>query len=120
MRGIEGMKRIAALAALCAGFSGLLPAPAAAQFFGWMGYRPFEYGFQDDAPLSGGAIRGILQRQGYRLTGPLQRNGDVILADVSDGRGRQLRLIVDMYEGRVLQRFLSAEPRPPRSARSQP
>ena len=114
MGGIVGVKRAALLGGVGAAL--FAAAPASAQVFGWWGYQPFEYRYrvEENTPLSGGEVRGLLARQGYRLSGPLQRNGDVLLADVADRSGRQLRLIVDRYDGRVLQRFLNAEPRPPR------
>ena len=92
-------------------------APARAQFFAGWGYQRF----QIEDGLSPGEIRASLADQGYRLVGPLRRNGRVVLADVTDRRGRSLRLIVDPFEGEILQRFLSAGPqRPGRVARAEP
>ena len=85
-------------------------APASAQMFGWWGYQPFE----TQESLTPGEVRRDLQRRGYRVTGPLIRNGRVLLADVVDGRGRSLRLIVDPVEGEILQRFVNVDPTPRR------
>ena len=105
---VHSIAKVAAVAALAGGICSFgFAAPARAQLFGWYGYQPFEY--RED--LSAGEVRGVLQRQGYRLTGPLMRNGRVLLADVVDPRGRSLRLIVDPGEGRILQRFVNADPR---------
>ena len=105
-------KGAAAALALASGISAFA-APAQAQFFaGWGSQR-----FQIEDGLSPGEIRASLADQGYRLLGPLRRNGRVLLADVTDRRGRSLRLIVDPFEGEILQRFLKAEPR---SARNVP
>ncbi len=90
------------LAAVCC-----VTSPARAQLFGWWGYQPFEI----SSPLAQGEIRRNLAQQGYRLVAPMQRNGRVLVADVTDGRGRALRLIVDRYDGRVVQRFINASSR---------
>ena len=103
-------KGAAAALALASGISAFA-APAQAQFFaGWGSQR-----FQIEDGLSPGEIRASLADQGYRLLGPLRRNGRVLLADVTDRRGRSLRLIVDPFEGEILQRFLKAEPGPARN-----
>ncbi len=116
MTGLADLKqcaiKAAAIAATAAGFAVFDAAPAQAQLFGWWGHQPFAY--RD--VMTPGEIRRDLARQGYRMNGPLQRNGRVILADVVDGRGRQLRLIVDPVEGAILQRFVNVEPRPQRGA----
>lgn len=101
-----------AAAALAAGLLILAAAgPAKAQFYGGRSYQPY----LAPEPLPAGEVRRGLQSQGYRMNGPLLRNGGVLLADVTDARGRSLRLIVDPHDGSVLQRFVNVEPRPARN-----
>jgi len=50
-------------------------------------------------------MRRILFYRGYRIDGRLRRNGHVYVADVRDRRGRSLRLIVDVLDGRILEAF---------------
>ena len=108
-------KRAAMVASLGVGLSSLAGAPAQAQMFGWWGYQRFE----TSQPQSLNEIRRGLQRQGYSITGPMQRNGRVLLVDAVDPRGRNLRLIVDPVEGEILQRFVNAAvPRPPGDLRN--
>ena len=59
-----------------------------------------------------GEIYRIVADHGYQVTGGLQRNGRVYLVNVVDRWGRALRLVVDAYQGDILQRFATAPPRP--------
>ncbi len=86
----------------------LTPQPAQAQLFGWLGYGSIE----SDEAIPPQAVSRRLARQGYRLTGPLRRNGAVLLADVTDFRGQPMRLVLDASDGAILQRFLKAPPAP--------
>jgi hypothetical protein len=73
-------------------------------FFGFFGYRSY------DVPetLSPELIYRQLQRTGYQPIGRIQRNGRVFLADVLDPRRRQLRLVIDRYDGSILERYVIA------------
>ena len=72
---------------------------------------PSEYPGYQYAPasraraLNPAQIRGILGEQGLRLSGAPTRNRDVYVADVRDSRGNQRRLIIDGYNGQLLQSF---------------
>ena len=76
--------------------------PARAQLFGWWGAH-----YSQPAAMPAELISRRLAQQGYRVL-RLQRNGGVFLADVSEGRGRTLRLVVDSRDGSILQRFATA------------
>ena len=75
--------------------------PARAQFFGWSGW--------DNGGAFGGMpgpqVRRSITEQGFRVLGPLRRNGTVFVADVIDPRGRHERLIVASSDAQILQRF---------------
>jgi hypothetical protein len=47
----------------------------------------------------------IIAAQGLRVTAPVYRNGRVFVADVVDSRGMHQRLIIDAYNGDILQAF---------------
>ena len=98
----------AAIAAvsLLAGFS----APAQAQVY-FRGWNERFVLYDDYSEFVGRReVRAILAEQGYRLRGRLRRNGQVYVADVSDGRGQSFRVIVDAIEGEIVQRFRSRQP----------
>jgi hypothetical protein len=73
-----------------------VPTVAQAQLFGLWGWS-----------MRPGQVERIIQSQGFRLTGPIYRNGRVYVADVQDERGVHQRLIVDAYTGDVLQAFVT-------------
>jgi hypothetical protein len=90
--------------AMAATVSGLLalavvPTAAQAQIFGMFGWS-----------LAPGQVQHMIASQGYRLAGPLYRNGRVYVADVVDDRGVRQRLIVDAFSGDVLQAFVTGRP----------
>jgi hypothetical protein len=64
-----------------------------AQFFHW------------DSTLSASQIERMVQASGYRLTGPVTRNGGVYLANVLGSQDDPERLVLDATDGRLLQRF---------------
>ena len=77
------------------------PSPARAQFFG--GWGGWDNGGTWDG-LAPGQVRRSIAGQGFRVLGPLRRNGNVYVADVADGRGRHERLIVAAADAQILQR----------------
>jgi hypothetical protein len=90
--------------AVAASFSGFLalaiaPSAAQAQIFGMFGWS-----------LPPGQVQHMIASQGFRLAGPLFRNGRVYVADVVDDRGVRQRLIVDAFSGEVLQAFVTGRP----------
>ena len=79
------------------------PSPASAQFglFGQSGASP-----QD--------VYDTVASHGFRMAGPLYRNGNVYVADVFDRRRRRERLIISADSGEIMQRFfvdVAAAPR---------
>jgi hypothetical protein len=66
----------------------------------------------------------IIAAQGLRVTAPVYRNGRVYVADVVDPRGMHERLIIDAYNGDILQAFLTGPVREPapreRTVRAEP
>ena len=104
--------RSVALASVLLGTALVGAQPAQAQLFGWLGGggRTFD---ADAAPsVPPGEIMRRLAGRGMRFNSALQRNGGVYLADVTDARGRQMRLVIDAYRGKVLQAFAYGPPRP--------
>ena len=113
-----------AAAALCA----LSPSASAQPFlsFGYEVYRERPYVLErpyvierpyrqerERAPALD--VRAMLNDDGYRVVGRIQRKGPVYLADVIDLRGRSARLIIDAEDGEILERYDGADaPRPPR------
>jgi len=89
------------LAAAVLGFFGsaAVPTVAQAQIFGMFGWS-----------LPPGQVQHMIASQGFRLAGPLYRNGRVYVADVVDDRGVRQRLIVDAFSGDVLQAFVTGRP----------
>jgi hypothetical protein len=92
---LERRKARTALAAalLIGGLTTITPARAQ---FSWFG--PSEASPQD--------IYDTISEHGFRLVGPLYRNGRVYLADVVDRRQRRERLVIAAESGQIVQRFL--------------
>ena len=99
--------------------------PAQAQLFGI--FRTF----QTPSTLSPEMVYRQLVQAGYQPIGRIQRNGQVFVASVYDSRRRQLRLVIDSVQGRILERYVVAarqaeEPAtaspalPPRTVPAQP
>jgi hypothetical protein len=90
---------VAALA-LAASFLSLGATSAKAQFF-------FSWGDRAVSPMQ---VERMVEASGYRLTGPVIRNGPVYLANVLGRENDRERLVIDARDGRLLQRY-SAEAR---------
>lgn len=106
------MLRTAAVLAAMAATS----APAKAQFFPPFWDEPVyvERGYREILPR--GEVRYILRQHGFAMHGPLRRNGRVYVVDVANPRGVRMRVIVDAFSGRIVQRFVQGgPPRPPRN-----
>jgi hypothetical protein len=58
--------------------------------------------------MSSDDIEQTLRDRGFRVLVPPFRNGNVYVADVVDPRGIQERLVVDAYQGTIVQRFRAA------------
>jgi hypothetical protein len=69
---------------------------ANAQWFNW------------DEALPPMRVERMIQASGYRLTGPVMRNGEVYLANVLGRNDDRERLIIDARDGRLLRRFAGA------------
>lgn len=89
-----------------------LTVPAAAQFFA----RPIFGGFYHSGPLYAPVPRGDvgigalaviedLRDQGYRQVSIAARQPDVFVVDAVSPRGQPVRLIVDAYDGEILERM---------------
>jgi hypothetical protein len=61
--------------------------------------------FNTDPALPAMRIERMVQASGYRLTGPVLRNGPVYLADVLGRQNDPERLVIDANSGRLLQRY---------------
>ena len=81
-------------------------APAQAQFFGTWGYRRPE----PPPQMTLDAVAQRLIRSGFRGL-EIRRNGGVYLVDARDQGGRPVRLVVDMKDAAILQKFALANPR---------
>jgi hypothetical protein len=110
----RGRAGVLAAAGIAGGLLVTLAGSAEAQFFGWWGSPP-AYGVPENAMIRPGEIYRIVADRGYQVTGGLQRNGRVYIVDAIDQWGRACRLVVDAYEGDILQRFATTPPRPPAS-----
>jgi hypothetical protein len=97
MRASISRRGIRARSVLAAAFliGGLSATPARAQF---SFFGPSEVSPQD--------IYDTVAEHGFRLIGPLYRNGRVYLADVIDRRQRRERLVIAAENGQIVQRFL--------------
>lgn len=95
----------------------MAPLPAAAQWFGpgpwWGPARP--YGIRP-APLPPGAIYAGLQRRGLRPLSRPRFTGAEYLVDAVNPRGDQVRLVIDAFDGEILdRRQIAAAMVPPRN-----
>jgi hypothetical protein len=63
-------------------------------------------------------IERMVEASGYRLTGPVMRNGAVYLANVLGRQNDRERLVIDARDGRLLQRYSAAAARRPYGADS--
>jgi hypothetical protein len=61
--------------------------------------------FNWDRALGPMQIERMIQASGYRLTGPVMRNGAVYLANVLGRENDRERLVIDARDGRLLQRY---------------
>ncbi|MBV9078430.1 MAG: hypothetical protein JO048_13205, partial [Methylobacteriaceae bacterium] len=101
----------------------LVPAlPAAAQPYGYGYYNAppplagFEPGYA--RPLPPREIRDRLEDDGYELVGPLRLVGATYEVVARDEDDRRVRLVVDAFRGRILDRRLAYAPEgPPEAAR---
>lgn len=107
------VRRLSAVALGAAGSALILAGstgPASAQFFDW--FTPRTVVVEPSPALPAPEVYRRLSGRGYQLNGNMQRNGGVYLADVVDSRGRQQRLVIDAYRGKILQTYATAPPRP--------
>lgn len=104
--------RTLAVACIAGGLLVTLTASAQAQFLSWLGFPP-AYTEPQYAAISPAEIYHIVATHGYRVSGAPQRSGRTYLVDVVDSRGRTFHLVVDAYQGDILQRFATNPPRPP-------
>lgn len=111
---------------LALGLIGLVLAgatPATAQFYG----ERYYYGFRSapmrppaplyeefDVPLNAREVSALLRRQGLRPLTGLRREGAVFITQVETRSGERLRLVIDAYDGNVIERNRLARvaPRP--------
>jgi hypothetical protein len=78
--------------------------------------------------LRASQVERMLEIRGMQPLGPVTRSGRVYIADVASGGGRPQRLIIDAYDGRILERFRLgpryyadiAAPRPPADIAADP
>lgn len=106
------------LAALVLSGTSLVTAGGAqAQFFAY-GFRYGPAPIHLPGPFFPGAVErfaddeldivGDLRERGYSRIGVVQRRGDVVVVDAVSPRRQEVRLIVDAYDGEILQRFAYA------------
>jgi hypothetical protein len=107
--------RLAAIIGLAGGLTLLgASAPAQAQFFGsWWGGWHSEPGPYAAAPIPPRRVASIVASEGFALSAPPQRRGDVILADGVDRQGQHMRFVIDAYDGEILRGRVAGPPRPP-------
>jgi hypothetical protein len=109
---IATSKRIAGLAGALALMAGFSASDAAAQFYP----RPFFYGGYYSGPIvvpvprrpvgsPVGDIMEDLRDQGFRQITLSGRRPDVLIVDALDRNRRPVRLIVDAYDGEILERY---------------
>jgi hypothetical protein len=109
--------RACAVGAVLGAAATLMPVPASAQWFGpgpwWGPARP--YGMRP-APLPPGAIYAGLQRRGLRPLGRPRFTGAEYVVDAVNPRGDQVRLVIDAFDGEILDRTQTASAMiPPRN-----
>ena len=95
--------RVGALA-LAASLLSVGATSANAQWFRWSNW---------DNALSPMQVERMVQASGYRLTGPVMRNGPVYLANVLGREDDRERLVIDAWDGRLLQRYGAGARRQP-------
>jgi len=109
---VMAIRRLGALALLGATCGAALPQSASAQFF----FRPFggaHFGPAQGGPLPIASRRAaaiILQREGYRLVGPIERRGPRIVAHGIGPRGEATRFFIDAYDGSIVSSWDEAPP----------
>lgn len=90
----------------------------------WPGARVYEEAPRDvygRAPvymapdaLPRAVVRGMVERRGFAVIGPMQLSGDVYVVPVEDRRGRTMRIVVDAASGQLVERIpFEGPPRPP-------
>jgi hypothetical protein len=112
---LSRIARVSAAMGIAAGLALTTGVGAAqAQFFGgwWGGWRHAEP-MPEGVPIPPRRVERIVASEGFSLSGPPQRQGDVILADGVDGRGQRMRFVLDAYDGQILRTRLVGGPRPP-------
>jgi hypothetical protein len=103
--------RVLAACVVAGGLATFTASSAQAQLFNFL--------FGDG--LRASQIERMLEIRGMQPLGPISRNGRVYIADVAVAAGRSQRLVIDAYDGRILERFRLgpryyadiASPRPP-------
>lgn len=85
--------------ALAAGLIVVGAGPAGAQWFRWPSW---------DSALAPAEVEHMIEASGYRLTGPVLRNGPIYLANVLGREDDLERLVIDARDGRLLQRYAVA------------
>ncbi len=107
----------AGIAGCVAGIA-LQPQAASAQFWNygpWHGgwapgpgdayqrpYSPYSRGYDDEGPLRPGEVADLVRRRGWTLLSGVSRSGDHYVANVRNGYGQRLFVVLDAYDGRVL------------------
>ena len=98
---LAGIRRPAFATLLAAGGIVAVSATTAeAQFFNFL--------FND--ALRPGQVERMLEMRGLEPVGPIMRNDQVYIVDVMLPSGRQQRLVIDAYDGRILEQFRVAGP----------
>lgn len=87
--------------------------PAQAQIWGgwWGGWRSEPAPYASVIPQR--RVASIIASEGYALSAPLRRQGDVILADGVDRQGQHMHFVIDAYDGEILRGRIASPPRPP-------
>ncbi|MBV9738078.1 MAG: hypothetical protein JOZ30_00420 [Hyphomicrobiales bacterium] len=82
---------------------------ARAQFWGgydsWWGSEPRPWGgprYQDEAMLRPGEVADLLRRRGWSILTPPSMSGRHYVANVRNGFGQRLFVVLDAYDGRIL------------------
>jgi hypothetical protein len=75
---------------------------ADAQWFRWPSW---------DSAMRPMQVERMIEASGYRLTGPVLRDGPVYLANVLGRQNDPERLVIDARDGRLLQRYAAADDR---------
>jgi hypothetical protein len=104
-------RRMLAAATIAGGLLLTLGGSAQAQFFDWWG-NPAAASSPQNAMIAPAKIYSIVAWRGYRISGRLQLNGRNYSIDVIDSWNRPLRLVIDAYQGNILQAFILTPTRP--------